>query len=151
MHNKQCGSWDIFVILTKIPEPLSPGQQVVLYDCNYILWLISQQASMQKWIIIILTGHFFTSSVVNRASHHPSITLAWLAPRCVFIWGAFNNSTKQRKWLDAACKAVDRFLVQIDDVQHNIGGFYLYWKNFDAMLAPGLDPNWTFWKYPDCP
>ncbi len=33
----------------------------------------------------------------------------------------------------------DRFRVRIDDVQHNIGGFYLYWKNYDAMLAAGLN------------
>lgn len=33
----------------------------------------------------------------------------------------------------------DRFRVRIDDVQHNIGGYYLYWKNYDAMLAAGLD------------
>ena len=35
----------------------------------------------------------------------------------------------------------DKFRVRIDDVQHNIGGFYLYWKNYDAMLAAGLDPG----------
>ena len=35
----------------------------------------------------------------------------------------------------------DRFRVRIDDVQHNIGGFYLYWKNYDAMIAAGLDPG----------
>ena len=34
----------------------------------------------------------------------------------------------------------DKFRVRIDDVQHNIGGYYLYWKNYDAMLAAGLDP-----------
>ena len=33
----------------------------------------------------------------------------------------------------------DKFRVRIDDVQHNIGGFYLYWKNYDAMVAAGLD------------
>lgn len=33
----------------------------------------------------------------------------------------------------------DIFRVRIDDVQHNIGGFYLYWKNYDAMVAAGLD------------
>ena len=33
----------------------------------------------------------------------------------------------------------DKFRVRIDDVQHNIGGFYLYWKNYDAMLAAGLN------------
>ena len=33
----------------------------------------------------------------------------------------------------------DRFRVRIDDVQHNIGGFYLYWKNYDAMMAAGLN------------
>ena len=37
----------------------------------------------------------------------------------------------------------DKFRVRIDDVQHNIGGFYLYWRNYDAMLAAGLDPNRT--------
>ena len=35
----------------------------------------------------------------------------------------------------------DKFRVRIDDVQYNIGGFYLYWKNYDAMLAAGLDPG----------
>ncbi|MDO5138184.1 MAG: glycosyl hydrolase family 88 [Oscillospiraceae bacterium] len=35
----------------------------------------------------------------------------------------------------------DKFRVRIDDVQHNIGGFYLYWRNYDAMLAAGLDPG----------
>ena len=35
----------------------------------------------------------------------------------------------------------DKFRVRIDDVQHNIGGFYLYWKNYDAMIAAGLNPN----------
>ena len=34
-----------------------------------------------------------------------------------------------------------RFRVRIDDVQHNIGGFYLYWKNYDAMMNAGLDPS----------
>lgn len=34
-----------------------------------------------------------------------------------------------------------RFRVRIDDVQHNIGGYYLYWKNYDAMLKAGLDPS----------
>ena len=37
----------------------------------------------------------------------------------------------------------DKFRVRIDDVQHNIGGFYLYWKNYDAMLAAGLDSSFT--------
>lgn len=37
----------------------------------------------------------------------------------------------------------DKFRVRIDDVQHNIGGFYLYWKNYDAMLAAGLNPSVT--------
>ena len=35
------------------------------------------------------------------------------------------------------------FRVRIDDVQHNIGGFYLYWKNYDAMMAAGLDSSVT--------
>ena len=32
----------------------------------------------------------------------------------------------------------DKFRVRIDDVQHNIGGFYLYWKNYEAMMSAGL-------------
>ena len=35
----------------------------------------------------------------------------------------------------------DKFRVRIDDVQHNIGGFYLYWKNYDAMIAAGLNSS----------
>ena len=37
----------------------------------------------------------------------------------------------------------DKFRVRIDDVQHNIGGYYLYWKNYDAMVAAGLDSTVT--------
>lgn len=37
----------------------------------------------------------------------------------------------------------DKFRVRIDDVQHNIGGFYLYWKNYDAMVAAGLNSDIT--------
>ena len=37
----------------------------------------------------------------------------------------------------------DKFRVRIDDVQHNIGGFYLYWKNYDLMVAAGLDAGST--------
>ena len=43
--------------------------------------------------------------------------------------------------LDSFMMRDDKFRVRIDDVQHNIGGFYLYWKNYDAMLAAGLDPG----------
>ena len=35
----------------------------------------------------------------------------------------------------------DKFRVRIDDVQHNIGGYYLYWKNYDAMVKAGLNPG----------
>lgn len=35
----------------------------------------------------------------------------------------------------------DKFRIRIDDVQHNIGGYYLYLKNYDAMLSAGLDPG----------
>lgn len=28
--------------------------------------------------------------------------------------------------------------VRIDDVQHNIGGFYLYYKNYSRLLALGM-------------
>lgn len=32
----------------------------------------------------------------------------------------------------------DGFRVRIDDVQHNIGGFYLYYKNYSRLLALGM-------------
>lgn len=33
----------------------------------------------------------------------------------------------------------DDFRVRIDDVQHNIGGYYLYWKNYDALIEAGME------------
>ena len=30
------------------------------------------------------------------------------------------------------------YRVRIDDVQHNIGGYYLFWKNYDRLTAYGL-------------
>ena len=32
----------------------------------------------------------------------------------------------------------DGYRVRIDDVQHNIGGFYLYWKNYDRLAEYGM-------------
>lgn len=32
----------------------------------------------------------------------------------------------------------DGFRVRIDDIQHNIGGFYLYYKNYSRLLALGM-------------
>ena len=32
----------------------------------------------------------------------------------------------------------DGYRIRIDDVQHNIGGYYLYWKNYDKMVEYGL-------------
>lgn len=32
----------------------------------------------------------------------------------------------------------DGYRVRIDDVQHNIGGYYLYFKNYDKLLAYGM-------------
>ena len=33
----------------------------------------------------------------------------------------------------------DHFRIRIDDVQHNMGGYYLYWKNYDKLTAAGLN------------
>lgn len=32
----------------------------------------------------------------------------------------------------------DGFRTRIDDVQHNIGGYYLYWKNYEKLVAYGM-------------
>ena len=32
----------------------------------------------------------------------------------------------------------DQYRVRIDDVQHNIGGLYLYWKHYDRLVALGM-------------
>jgi len=32
----------------------------------------------------------------------------------------------------------DGYRVRIDDVQHNIGGYYLYWKNYDRLTERGM-------------
>ncbi len=33
----------------------------------------------------------------------------------------------------------DGYRIRIDDVQHNIGGYYLYWKNYDKLTAYGME------------
>ena len=37
------------------------------------------------------------------------------------------------------------FRVRIDDVQHNIGGYYLYWKNYDKLMSYRIQGSvcWT--------
>ena len=32
----------------------------------------------------------------------------------------------------------DGYRVRIDDVQHNIGGYYLYYMNYDKLVAYGM-------------
>ena len=32
----------------------------------------------------------------------------------------------------------DGYRIRIDDVQHNIDGYFLYWKNYDKLVKYGL-------------
>lgn len=43
-----------------------------------------------------------------------------------------------RRALNAFMAREDGFRIRIDDVQHNIGGYYLYWLNYDKLKAYGL-------------
>lgn len=43
-----------------------------------------------------------------------------------------------RTVLDTFMVRHDGFRVRIDDVQHNICGYYMYWKNYDRMVELGL-------------
>ena len=43
--------------------------------------------------------------------------------------------------LNAFMAREDGFRLRIDDVQHNIGGYYLYWANYDKLLACGMPAN----------
>ena len=40
--------------------------------------------------------------------------------------------------LDTFMVRHDGYRVRIDDVQHNIGGYYLYFKNYDKLVSMGL-------------
>ena len=40
--------------------------------------------------------------------------------------------------LDTFMDRADGYRVRIDDVQHAIGGFYLYYKNYDTLVDCGL-------------
>ncbi len=43
--------------------------------------------------------------------------------------------------LDTFMVRHDGYRVRIDDVQHNIGGYYLYYKNYDRVVSYGLLEN----------
>ncbi|MBQ3625622.1 MAG: hypothetical protein II948_02625 [Synergistaceae bacterium] len=43
------------------------------------------------------------------------------------------------KILDTFMVRHDGYRVRIDDVQHNIGGYYLYYKNYDKLVKHGLN------------
>ena len=43
-----------------------------------------------------------------------------------------------RRILDTFMVRHDGYRVRIDDVQHNIGGYYLYYKNYEKMVEYGL-------------
>lgn len=43
--------------------------------------------------------------------------------------------------LDAFMVRHDGFRVRIDDVQHNIGGYYLYYKHYDKLVEYGMVPG----------
>lgn len=45
------------------------------------------------------------------------------------------------KVLDTFMVRHDGYRIRIDDVQHNIGGYYLYYKNYDKLVSYGLLEN----------
>ena len=42
------------------------------------------------------------------------------------------------KVLDTFMVRHDGYRIRIDDVQHNIGGYYLYYKNYDRLVSLGM-------------
>lgn len=46
-----------------------------------------------------------------------------------------------KRILDTFMVRHDGYRIRIDDVQHNIGGYYLYYKNYDRLIACGLSAH----------
>lgn len=81
---------------------------------------------------------------VNRFDADELLSLISLRVECqlnAFFFPEYAMYMKNpQRILNTFMTRSDNFRIRIDDVQHNIGGFYLYLQNYDALIAAGMTP-----------